>query len=109
MKVLTREQIRARIMARVRIDPDTGCYIWQGPTSGDNGRGRGYPRMWLRGQMCATHRVMFINEYGHVPAKAQIDHKCRNRLCVNPHPDHLELVSHHENCRRRDEAQEETE
>ncbi len=61
--------------------------------------------MKLRGQTCAVHRVMYTNEYGYVPGKKQIDHKCRNRLCVNP--DHLEMVTHKENCRRRDRARRE--
>lgn len=101
----TREQIAAKIMKNVRVDPDTGCWIWQGPTSGDSGRGCNYPRMKLRGQTVAVHRVMYTNEFGYVPGKKQIDHKCRNRLCVRPHPDHLEMVTHKENQRRRAKAQ----
>lgn len=102
----TREQIRSKIMTQVEIDPETGCWNWTGGTSGKTGRGAGYPRMWLRGQVCAVHRVMYINEFGHVPRARQIDHTCRNRRCVNP--DHLELVTQRENCRRRDRANGET-
>lgn len=79
----------------------TPCHIWQGSHSGD-GRGGGYPRMCLNGQTMAVHRVMYTNEYGIIPGKKQIDHKCRNRMCVNP--DHLEMVTHKENQRRRDDA-----
>jgi hypothetical protein len=50
----------------------------------------------------AVHRVVYVNAFGYVPGKKQIDHKCRNRLCVNP--DHLEVVTHRENQRRRDAA-----
>lgn len=99
-----RDEIRARIMARVRIDSETGCWIWTGQTSGENGRGRGYPRMALDGQTVAVHRVMFTIEHGYIPGKKQIDHKCRNRLCVNPDPDHLEMVTHKRNQKRRAEA-----
>lgn len=99
-----REEIRAKIMARVHIDPITGCHIWLGPTSGDTGRGKGYPRMNLNGQTVAVHIVMWTNEHGYIPGKKQLDHKCRNRLCVNPAPEHLELVTHKENQRRRDKA-----
>lgn len=101
---MDRSDIRNKIMRRVKVDPETGCWIWLGPTSGENGRGAGYPRMHLRGQTCAVHRVMYVNEFGYVPGKRQIDHTCRNRLCVNPH--HLEEVTHKENCRRRDKAKE---
>ena len=100
----TRAGIRAKILANIAVDQTTSCWTWQGPTSGDSGRGSGYPRMKLRGQTVAVHRVMFVNEFGYVPGKKQIDHPCRNRLCVNP--DHLEMVTQKENCRRRDRAKE---
>lgn len=99
-----RDRIREKVMMRVDIDPVSGCWIWTGPTSGDKGRGKNYPRMSLGGQTVAVHIVMYTNEHGYVPSRKQIDHKCRNRLCVNPHPDHLELVTHKENQRRRDQA-----
>lgn len=99
-----REIIRARIMASVEV-VDTGyetpCYLWTGPTSGD-GRGGDYPRMSLDGQTVAVHRVSFANEHGYIPGKKQIDHKCRQRRCVRD--DHLEMVTHKRNQRRRDEA-----
>ena len=58
--------------------------------------------MNLDGQTVAVHRVMFTNFYGYIPGKKQIDHVCRNRMCVNPH--HLQMVTHKENQRRRDLA-----
>lgn len=97
-----RTEIETKVMQNVLIMAqgyDTPCYIWQGPDSG-NGRGGGYPRMSLSGQTVAVHRVMYVNTYGFVPGKKQIDHLCRNRMCVNPN--HLEMVTHLENQRRRD-------
>jgi len=99
-----RVEIAQRIADRIEIDPESGCWIWQGPDSG-NGRGGGYPRMSLNGQSVAVHRVAYTLAHGYVPGRKHIDHKCRTRLCVNPDPEHLELVSHRENCRRRDAAQ----
>lgn len=96
-----RSEIEAKIKSNVEIDPVTGCHIWQGSHSG-NGRGGGYPRMSLDGQTVAVHRVMYVNANGYVPSKKQIDHVCRNRMCVNPA--HLEMVTHKENQRRRDHA-----
>ena len=93
-----RQNIFNKIMARVKINKDTGCWEWQGPTSGD-GRGGGYGRMSLYGQTVAVHIVMFVNFFGYVPSKKQIDHKCTNRICCNP--DHLEMVTHKQNQRRR--------
>lgn len=99
-----RLEIFEKIMARVFVDPVTGCWIWQGPTSGKTGRGKDYPRMSLGGQTVAVHLVMWTNEHGYIPGKKQLDHKCRNRLCINPDAAHTELVTHKENQRRRDRA-----
>jgi len=93
-----RDSIRQRIRSNVKVCEIHGCWIWQGSDSG-TGRGGGYARMRLHGYTVAVHRVMFINEYGFVPPKKQIDHVCENRMCVNP--DHLEMVSHKENQRRK--------
>lgn len=99
-----RDDIRSRILANVAV-VDAGyltpCWLW---TMADSGRGRGggYPRLKLNGRTCAAHKVSFANEHGYVPGNKQIDHKCRNRMCVNP--DHLEMVSHIENQKRRARA-----
>jgi hypothetical protein len=108
-----REKIRAKIMARVDVTkapawmhPELGpCHIWTGPTSG-NGRGGDYGRMCLDGQTVAVHIVSWTNEHGYVPSKKQLDHLCRNRRCVNDK--HLELVTHKQNQKRRDQARENT-
>lgn len=94
-----REAIHAKIYTCVAI-VDTGyrdkdgnascCHLW---TAGDSGKGRGggYPRMWLDGQVVAVHIVNWTNEHGYVPGKKELDHRCKQRLCVND--EHLELVS----------------
>lgn len=97
-----RDRIRDKILTRVVVQPDTGCWIWMGPTSGQTGRGRGYPRMSLDGATVAVHLAMWIVEHGPIPPRKQLDHRCRNRLCVNPGPEHTEMVTHKENQRRRD-------
>ncbi len=99
-----RDEIRAKIMACVRIDDATGCWLWTGPTSGEEGRGAGYPRMSLSGQTVAVHLVMWTNEHGYIPGKKELDHVCRNRLCVRPHSEHLELVTRKRNALRREQA-----
>lgn len=104
MKLDRRADIEAKIMARVEIDPVTGCWLWTGPTSGSTGRGKDYPRMSLGGQTVAVHLVMWTNVHGYVPGKKQLDHKCRNRRCVNPDPEHTELVTAKQNAIRREEA-----
>lgn len=107
MDVLGRRALIAiKVTERIIIDENTGCWVWQGPCSG-SGRGGGYPRMCLNGQTVAVHRVMFTHAYGYIPGKKQVDHGCRNRMCVNP--DHLELVTHKQNQKRRDAARKENE
>lgn len=99
-----RAEIRDRILACVEmVDAgfETPCWLWTLADSG-TGRGGGYPRMKLNARTCAVHKVSFVNEHGYVPGNKQIDHKCRNRRCVNP--DHLEMVSHIENQKRRARA-----
>ncbi|ALA45490.1 HNH endonuclease [Achromobacter phage vB_AxyP_19-32_Axy24] len=74
------------------------CHLWQGPTSG-NGRGGGYGRMSLNGHTVAVHLVVFTHYFGYIPGNKQVDHLCNQRLCCNPQ--HLELVTHLTNQRRR--------
>ncbi len=93
-----RDEIIAKVLRNVKVDPETGCWIWQGGTSG-NGRGGGYGRVWVQGQACAVHIVTYTHYHGYIPGKLHVDHVCRNRLCCNPA--HLEAVTASENQRRR--------
>lgn len=98
-----RDQILTKVLHNSIVTPgplETDCWLWNGPTSGEKGRGSGYPRMNLDGATVAVHRAMWTNEHGIIPPKKQIDHKCRVRRCVNP--DHLEMVTHKQNQKRRD-------
>lgn len=104
---MRRERLRAKMMASVQIDPVTGCWLWTGPTSGkpEKGKtGRGYGRVTIDGGTMAAHIVMWVIEHGPIPPRKHLDHVCRQRLCINPAPDHRELVTHKENMRRRDQA-----
>jgi DNA-binding transcriptional regulator YiaG len=67
----------------------TPCWIWTGSLNA-----KGYGRCF--GGM--AHRRYYEEYIGPVPEGRTIDHLCRVRNCVNP--EHLEAVSHAENCRR---------
>lgn len=94
--------LSSRIMARVRKDEETGCWVWLGCISGKGyEKGEGYGRIQAvlgkLGQV-STHRVMYEQHKGPIPPGLQIDHLCRNRRCCNP--DHLEAVTQKENIMR---------
>ncbi len=101
-----RERIIEKIQARCDIvhtgffidGKPSPCHLWAGPTSGE-GRGGGYGRMCLDGQTVAVHIVSFTHYFGYIPSKKQIDHRCNQRRCCNPQ--HLEIVTHLQNQRRR--------
>lgn len=78
------------------VDPATECWIWQRGTS----RGYGYTYRWVGGRKQGMGAHVFYYELAHgtMPEGLEIDHLCRNTLCVNPA--HLEAVTRTENVRR---------
>ncbi|MDN5929664.1 MAG: HNH endonuclease [Pseudonocardia sp.] len=75
-----------------RVDPARipGCWIWLGPSH------KGYAAY---GRNKLAHRRSYEDSVGPIPAGLEIDHLCRQTMCVNPA--HLEPVTRLENIRRR--------
>lgn len=73
----------------------TPCHIGQGYV-----KQNGYIARWspTRKAQCSAHVVVWEEAHGPVPDGLELDHLCRVRACVRE--DHLELVTHAENCRR---------
>ncbi len=71
------------------------CWIW--PYSVVQG-GYGYAWDRARNRQTLAHRLAYEVLVGPIPDDMQIDHLCRNRLCINPA--HLEPVSRQENIAR---------
>lgn len=95
-----RDTLFNRILSNCRVDAKTGCWFWEGATSGKGkGAGRGYGRISVQGHTSAVHRVMYSIHYGYIHPSKDVDHLCTNRLCCNPK--HLEAVTHKKNCKRR--------
>lgn len=84
---------REYIRARVAIDSETGCWLWQRSLDRD---GYGSARKSPVGKR--AHRQAFAAFVGPIAEGFQLDHLCRVRHCVNPA--HLEPVTLVENVRR---------
>ena len=69
------------------------CWMWWG--SLDSG---GYAQRNVGGELLRVHKVLWEDKHGRVPDGLELDHLCCRRSCVNP--DHLEAVTHKQNCRR---------
>jgi hypothetical protein len=65
---------------------DTGCWEWTGYIDKGTGYGKFGDHSW-------AHRYSYQYYVGEIPLDFEIDHVCRNRLCVNPSPQHLEAVT----------------
>ncbi len=91
-------RLRTEISDRLwrHVDRAEGCWNWLG--SKDT---KGYGKINSGGRFghpLFAHRVSWELVNGSIPDGLEIDHKCRNRGCVNP--DHLEVVTHQENLAR---------
>ena len=90
----------ARFHRNVR-EHASGCWVWIGPQT-PNGYGRWQVGPGQKKQM--AHRISYEHHTGEqIPEGIQLDHVCRNRLCVNPL--HLEKVTGSENTLRQDHAE----
>ena len=85
-----------RLMAKVSMEPNSGCWLWLGA---DNGNGYGVIGLGRDSDGIAlAHRVAYELFRGPIPDGFEPDHTCRVRCCINPW--HLEIVTHAENVRR---------
>lgn len=77
-----------------KVDATGDCWEWMSGRNRD-GYGQFYPTTTI---VAKAHRFAWETLVGLIPKGLEIDHLCRNRTCVNP--DHLDVVTHQENCRR---------
>lgn len=85
-------RLRQRLFTQIRRTL-TGCWEWQG-----NVDSHGYGQTLYLGRRIGAHRFAYLLLVGEIPAGLVLDHRCRNRLCVNP--DHLEPTTNRENVLR---------
>lgn len=92
--------LSASVVDRLRrqtVVLSSGCWEWRGAKTQD-----GYGRIIWNGVRQPIHRVAYEIFIGGIPLDKEIDHVsdrgCVSRACWNP--DHLEAVTHRENCLR---------
>lgn len=81
------------LLERYKVDPATGCWNWTGPITWC-----GYGRHPVNRKSVRAHRMFYEWHVGPIPKGLQIDHLCKNTVCVNPA--HLEAVTAWENTMR---------
>jgi len=76
-------QINHMILSNVRIDKETGCWLWTGTRTSE-----GRPQLSLHGKLrypLKAQRVAFTQLHGFLAPQEPIYHSCENRMdCVNP-------------------------
>lgn len=81
-----------------RVDRSGKCWRWTGVTKNGYGHYCAWDATAGRKINLMAHRATWTLLRGDIPDGLQLDHLCRNTLCVNP--DHLEPVTQAENLRR---------
>jgi hypothetical protein len=89
--------VYTRMMQRVSVDTNTGCWNFDGAKGGS--MGYGVLQRGRRGEgLIRAHHVSWLHYRGDIPNDRVIDHICNNPACVNP--DHLQAITNRENILR---------
>lgn len=86
MSISVPEFNHERFLSKVLVDELTGCWNWTGYVSK-----KGYGNFSIKYKTYLAHRVSYSFYVGFKNDDSVIDHKCRNKKCVNH--DHLREVT----------------
>ena len=94
---------RKKVAAKIELNSKPGegdCIVWT-LSADKNGYGKLIiPRSEFgRTRQTGAHRAAWLALEGDIPEGLQIDHLCRNKICVNTQ--HMELVTQQVNLKRR--------
>lgn len=76
---------------------ESQCWVWTAAHIRKPPEGHGTFR--INGRLVLAHRVSYEWHKGPIPHGLMIDHRCRNRSCVNP--DHLRIATSKQNNENR--------
>jgi hypothetical protein len=85
-----------RFAQKFKVDPSSGCWVWKNVPS------NGYGYFGINGRTHRSHRLLYQEFNGEIPASLVCDHLCRNKACCNPK--HIEPVTQAVNVQRGDLA-----
>lgn len=82
----------ARLLARTKLDRETGCLLWTGCVNGS-----GYAQLRHNNAVVSAHRLALELSGVTVKPTDLVLHNCDVRHCINPQ--HLRIGTHLENVR----------
>ena len=85
-----KEDIKDRFFKKIKINPENGCWEFQGALSRF-----GHGRIGFRLKIYLTHRLSYEIHNGPIPEGLNVCHKCDNPPCCNP--EHLFLGTQNDN------------
>lgn len=90
------------IIDRIKIDPTTECWLWQGHIRDDGYGQPGTKYFYKKYGKQLVHQISYLEFVGPILDNLLVRHSCRNRHCCNPK--HLSLGTNQDNAddRKRD-------
>lgn len=84
-----KEGLVIRIWRLTKVDPETGCWLWQRRVYGNE-----RPRMYSRGKQLMVHRFLFqVETNQRIKRFAYLASTCGNNVCINPEHHFLRNVT----------------